>query len=42
MKILSNMGMDNDVVAINGAFQLYLDFINRFLHLLSIIGDSRD
>lgn len=42
MKILSNMGMDNDVVAINGAFQLYLDFINIFLHLLSIIGDSRD
>ena len=42
MKILSNMGVDHDVVAINGAFQLYLDFINIFLHLLSIIGDSRD
>lgn len=42
MKILSNMGMDNDVVAINGAFQLYLDFINIFLHLISIIGDAKD
>ena len=42
MKILSNMGVDHDVVAINGAFQLYLDFINIFLHLLSSIGDSRD
>ena len=42
MKILSNAGIDNEVVAINGAFQLYLDFINIFLHLLSIIGNSKD
>ena len=42
VKILSNAGMNNDVVAINGAFELYLDFINIFLHLLSIIGNSRD
>ena len=42
LKMLSNAGIDNEVVAINGAFQLYLDFINIFLHLLSIIGDSRD
>ena len=42
VKILSNAGMNNDVVAINGAFDLYLDFINIFLHLLSIIGNSRD
>ena len=42
LKILSNAGMDNDVVAINGAFQLYLDFINIFLHLLSIVGNSKD
>ena len=42
VRILSNSGMDNDVVAINGAFELYLDFINIFLHLLSIIGNSRD
>lgn len=42
VKILSNAGIDHDVVAINGAFVLYLDFINIFLHLLSIIGNSRD
>lgn len=42
VKILGNSGIDHDVVAINGAFQLYLDFINIFLHLLSIIGNSRD
>ena len=42
VRILSNSGIDNDVVAINGAFELYLDFINIFLHLLSIIGNSRD
>lgn len=42
VKILSNSGMNNEVVAINGAFELYLDFINIFLHLISIIGDSRD
>ena len=42
VKILSNAGIDHDVVAINGAFELYLDFINIFLHLLSIIGNSRD
>ena len=42
VKILGNSGIDHDVVAINGAFELYLDFINIFLHLLSIIGNSRD
>ena len=42
VKILSNMGMDHEVVAINGAFELYLDFINIFLHLLSIIGNAKD
>ena len=42
MKILSNAGIDNEVVAINGAFQLYLDFINIFLHLLTLIGNSKD
>ena len=42
VKILGNQGIDHDVVAINGAFQLYLDFINIFLHLLSLIGNSRD
>ena len=42
VKILSNAGIDGDVVAINGAFELYLDFINIFLHLISIIGDAKD
>ena len=42
VKILSNAGMDGDVVAINGAFELYLDFINIFLHLISIIGNAKD
>ena len=42
VKILSNAGIDGDVVAINGAFELYLDFINIFLHLISIIGNSKD
>ncbi len=42
LKILSEAGIDGDVVAINGAFQLYLDFINIFLHLLSIVGNSKD
>ena len=42
VKIRGNSGIDHDVVAITGAFQLYLDFINIFLHLLSIIGNSKD
>ncbi len=42
LKILSETGMNMEVVAINGAFELYLDFINIFLHLLSIFGDSKD
>lgn len=42
IKRLSEDGIDNDVVAVNGAFQLYLDFINIFLQLLSIFGDAKD
>lgn len=42
LKRLSDSGMDHDVIAINGAFQLYLDFINIFLQLLSFIGDAKD
>lgn len=42
IKSYSENGMDNDVVAINGAFELYLDFINIFIRILSLIGDSRD
>lgn len=42
IKRLYEAGIDNDVVAINGAFELYLDFINIFIHLLQIIGDAKD
>ena len=42
VKILSNAGIDGDVVAINGAFELYLDFINIFLRLLSIFGKRKN
>ncbi len=42
IKELSGAGVDDDVAAVNGAFELYLDFINIFLHLLQIIGDAKD
>lgn len=42
IKRLAEAGMDSEVVAINGAFELYLDFINIFLHLISIVGDAKD
>ncbi len=42
IKELSDSGVDNDVAAINGAFEIYLDFINIFIHLLQIIGDAKD
>ena len=29
-------------LAIYGALELYLDYINIFLHLLSILGESKD
>ncbi len=36
-------GIENqDSLAIYGAFQLYLDFVNIFLDLLSLFGNSRD
>ena len=42
IKLLSETSIDEEVLAINGAFELYLDYINIFIHLLSIIGDSKD
>ena len=42
LRVLGESGIDNDVVAINGAFELYLDFINIFLQLLQFIGDVKD
>ena len=36
-------GIENqDSLAIYGAFQLYLDFVNIFLDLLRLFGNSRD
>ncbi len=42
IKELSDNGLNSEVLAIHGAFELYLDFINIFLHLLSLIGNSKD
>ena len=33
---------DSDNMAIIGAFDLYLDFINIFIRLLELFGNSRD
>lgn len=40
IKSLENSGLPEDNLAIYGALDLYLDFINLFLHLLSIFGNS--
>ena len=42
IKSLYEIGINEDVVAITGAFELYLDFINIFIHLLQIVGDAKD
>ena len=42
VKELSESGVDDDVAAVNGAFELYLDFINIFIHLLQLIGDAKN
>ncbi len=42
LKTLAENGVDNEALAINSAFELYLDFINIFIHLLSILGNSKD
>lgn len=33
---------DDDKVAVYGAFQLYLDFINLFIRLLQLFGKRND
>lgn len=38
LKVMAQTGMETERVAIYGAFQLYLDFINIFLRILSIMG----
>ena len=42
IKALQQMGVDGEIVAINGAFELYLDFINIFIRLLSILGKAKE
>ena len=37
-----NLYIDEDNLAIYGALQLYLDFINIFIDLLRLFGNSRD
>lgn len=42
IKKYSEMGLENDNMAIIGAFELYLDFINVFIDLLRLFGKSKD
>lgn len=42
IKRLENSMIDRENLAIIGALELYLDFINIFLDLLRLFGDSRD
>lgn len=42
IKRLCETGYDNENMAIYGAFELYLDFINIFIELLRLFGNSRD
>ena len=43
VKMLSeNYGYDQEKVAIYGAMQLYLDFVNMFIRILSIFGRRND
>ena len=45
IKELYNYAPSNEALskfAIFGAFNLYLDFINLFTHLLRFLGDKRD
>ena len=42
IKAFSNVIDDENKVAIIGALELYLDFINLFIHLFSIFGDRRN
>ena len=42
VKNMAAAGMQADRVAIYGAFQLYIDFINIFIRLLQLFGSRRD
>ena len=39
---LTETDIDEDNIAVYGAFQLYLDFINIFIRLLELFGKSND
>lgn len=41
-RLAEESDIPEDNLAIIGALELYLDYINIFLHLLSLIGDSKD
>ena len=42
IKMLENSGLPIENLAIYGALDLYLDYINLFLHLLQLFGRSND
>ena len=42
IKMLENSGLPKENLAIYGALDLYLDFINLFLHLLQLFGRNSD
>ena len=39
---LAESDIDDDKLAVYGAFQLYLDFINIFIRLLQLFGEAKD
>lgn len=39
---LTETDIEEDKIAVYGAFQLYLDFINIFIRLLELFGDTKD
>lgn len=42
IKMLSSLDISEDTISIMGALDLYLDYINIFLNLLSVFGNSKD
>lgn len=42
IKRMSTYGIEENKLAIYGAFELYLDFINVFIRLLELLGKSKD
>ena len=42
IKSLENSGLPEDNLAIYGALELYLDFINIFLHILEVFANNKD